>query len=61
MSESDLAIAQVQAARDLTLKAIDRMGIPPEVFKRHDAAEAGRFIAAIYREVFRAVANPDSA
>jgi hypothetical protein len=61
VSESDLAIAQLQAARDLTLKAIDRMGIPPDVFKRHDPTAAGQFIAAIYREVFRAVASPDSA
>jgi hypothetical protein len=59
MSDTDLAIAQIQAARDLTLKAIDRMGIPPEIYKRHDAAEAGRFIATIYREVFKAVAHPE--
>lgn len=59
MAEPDLEIARIEAARELTLKALDRMGIPPDVFKRHDAAEAGKFIATLYREVFHAVAHPE--
>jgi hypothetical protein len=58
MTETELAAARIAAARDLTLKVIDRMGIPPEVYKRRDPADAGRFVADIYREIYRTIAEP---